>query len=208
MSIQITDYLASINELVSRYLAAYPQENERLAVLCGQLEAGDPLLNSRKNMIGHLTASALVIDSQDRCLLIQHRFLKRWLQPGGHLDPGEMPRDGALRELVEETGLKETNQATDTVNLTDWPGETPAELPIDVDSHAIPASPSKGEDEHLHHDFQYIFCIKEEAQISLDQGEVSDFRWVDLGDLEGGDYGTRLARVAGKIRAWRSSVSI
>jgi 8-oxo-dGTP pyrophosphatase MutT (NUDIX family) len=31
--------------------------------------------------------------------------LRIWIQPGGHIDPGELPWDAALRETREETGL-------------------------------------------------------------------------------------------------------
>jgi 8-oxo-dGTP pyrophosphatase MutT (NUDIX family) len=32
----------------------------------------------------------------------------RWITPGGGIDPGETPREAAVRELYEETGLRVT----------------------------------------------------------------------------------------------------
>ncbi|MCF3136879.1 NUDIX hydrolase [Streptomyces olivochromogenes] len=55
-------------------------------------------------------AAAVVMDEQGRVLLVRRsereRFLPRvWGVPCGKVEPGESPRDGALRELKEETGL-------------------------------------------------------------------------------------------------------
>jgi len=52
----------------------------------------------------HVTASAIVVGPQG-VLLLRHRRLGIWVQPGGHLEPGEMPADAAAREAAEETGL-------------------------------------------------------------------------------------------------------
>jgi 8-oxo-dGTP pyrophosphatase MutT (NUDIX family) len=38
-------------------------------------------------------------------LLLDHRKLKRWVPPGGKIDPNEIPDDAAIRECKEETGL-------------------------------------------------------------------------------------------------------
>ena len=38
-------------------------------------------------------------------MLLKHRRLGIWVQPGGHVDPGETPWDAARREGMEETGL-------------------------------------------------------------------------------------------------------
>jgi 8-oxo-dGTP pyrophosphatase MutT (NUDIX family) len=53
----------------------------------------------------HVTGSGVVIGPRG-VLLLEHRRLGIWLQPGGHIDPGETPWDAALRESREETGLE------------------------------------------------------------------------------------------------------
>ena len=54
--------------------------------------------------VTHVTASAIVTGPKG-VLLHRHKRLGRWLQPGGHVDPGEAPEDAAVRETYEETGI-------------------------------------------------------------------------------------------------------
>ena len=61
----------------------------------------------------HVTASGIV-RSDAGVLLHRHKRLGLWLQPGGHIDPGETPPQAALREVTEETGL-------DAAHVTDPP---------------------------------------------------------------------------------------
>lgn len=52
----------------------------------------------------HVTGSAIVVGPRG-VVLLEHKRLGFWLQPGGHVDPGEAPWAAALREAREETGL-------------------------------------------------------------------------------------------------------
>jgi 8-oxo-dGTP pyrophosphatase MutT (NUDIX family) len=52
----------------------------------------------------HVTGSGVVVGSKG-VVLLEHKRLGIWLQPGGHLDPGETPWVAAQRETAEETGL-------------------------------------------------------------------------------------------------------
>lgn len=56
------------------------------------------------------TATILAIDKSKRLLLLRE-FIEdgvgyRWTLPAGRLEVGERPRDGAIRELREETGMR------------------------------------------------------------------------------------------------------
>jgi 8-oxo-dGTP pyrophosphatase MutT (NUDIX family) len=61
--------------------------------------------------IPRTAARVLLIDQADRILLLHGTDPADptdvyWLPPGGGLEPGETPTQGAARELFEETGLR------------------------------------------------------------------------------------------------------
>lgn len=112
---------------------------------------------------GHFTASAFVL-SPDRAhlLLIFHRKLMMWLQPGGHIEPTDRDLvEAARREVREETGL-------DDVSL-----ESPL---FDIDVHLIPAFGATPP--HLHHD---VRCVMVAPHLEVRAGDdVSDARWFNI----------------------------
>jgi 8-oxo-dGTP diphosphatase len=53
-----------------------------------------------------LGAEVWVLDpALEQIVLVRHRW-RGLVPPGGKVEPGECPRDGAARELAEETGLR------------------------------------------------------------------------------------------------------
>jgi 8-oxo-dGTP pyrophosphatase MutT (NUDIX family) len=124
---------------------------------------------------GHLTGSAFVLSPDgERVLLLRHKKLGRWLQPGGHADPGETSGEAvALREAFEETGLR---------RLALHPK---APRPLDVDVHEIPAR--GGEPAHLHLDLRYLCLASPEDPLARAPDESESLRWFswdELADLE------------------------
>lgn len=57
-------------------------------------------------------------------------------------------------------------------------------LPIDIDSHRIPARPERGEPEHWHHDIRYVVRAQEGAAPRPDLREVHGVAWRELQELE------------------------
>ncbi|MDD9928470.1 MAG: NUDIX hydrolase [Rhodospirillaceae bacterium] len=65
----------------------------------------------------HLIAYFMVIDG-DHLLLVDHKNSGLWLPPGGHVDPGEHPRDTVVREAGEELGIEAAFLRSGPVMLT------------------------------------------------------------------------------------------
>jgi len=140
----------------------------------------------RAIVAGHLTGSALIIaEGLDRVLLLHHKRLERWLQPGGHADPGEARGEAvALREAREETGLE---------GLVLHPT---APRPFDVDVHEIPARGAEAA--HLHLDLRYLVLAPGEASLVRAVEESNDLRWFAWDALPGLDLDPGLTRAYAK----------
>lgn len=174
---------SQIADVTAHYLDRHPEERPGLQPLLTEL-AGESELTLRSTLPGHVTAGAAVIDGRGLVLLIRHRVLDRWLLPGGHLDPGDetLPL-AALRELREETGI----------------GEVAADpLPLDIDVHAIPARPAKGEAAHWHADFRYAFRV-ERSRVVPQLEEISGYAWLPPSRVDSPRLAARLAARAGTV---------
>ncbi|MEU9535733.1 NUDIX domain-containing protein [Streptomyces sp. NPDC048213] len=53
-----------------------------------------------------LAAEVWVFDEDLAQVLLVHHRWRGWVPPGGRVEPGETPREGARRELFEETGVE------------------------------------------------------------------------------------------------------
>lgn len=120
----------------------------------------------RTELSGHFTASAWVVDAtQQNVLLIDHRKLSKWLQPGGHSDGDPDLLSVAQREVLEETGLN-TKALTSDI--------------FDLDVHSIPARGN--EPMHLHYDVRFLLTPENGAVLQINS-EVRSARWVPLQEV-------------------------
>lgn len=177
----------TLAEDLARHVPADAEEGAHLRTIL-DFVARHPDPFDRRIAEGHLTGSAVVASSRgDRVLLVHHRKLQRWLQPGGHADPGETAGEPvALREAWEETGMR---------SLSLHPG---APRPLDVDVHAIPAFGA--EPAHAHLDLRYLVLAPAADAVTVSAAESNDARWFEWGELATLDLDRGLLRALAKAR--------
>ena len=149
----------SLARAVTDHVPVYDREARALLAVLDALQRL-PRPFDRHADLTHVTGSAVVVGPRG-VLLHRHRRLHRWLQPGGHLDPGETPDAAALRETVEETGLAATH-----------PADGPVLVHVDVHTAA---------DDHVHLDIRYLLVgpDADPAPPPEESQEVAWFSWQD-----------------------------
>jgi 8-oxo-dGTP pyrophosphatase MutT (NUDIX family) len=143
--------------------------------------SGDPFSRDQFDP-GHFTVGAFVT-AEAHILMVHHRRLDVWLEPGGHIDPGDDALEvAAARELLEETGV--------TARLV-------GRGIFDVDVHDIPAA--KGEPPHSHFNVGYLFAAEMVEPIAAP--EVRAASWAPLDRIAELTLDRAILRTAAKMQS-------
>ena len=136
----------------------------------------------------HVTGSAIIVGERGVVLHL-HKRMNLWLQPGGHVEPGETPWDAALREAHEETGLP----VAFAPHLAGISLGTTSPPLAHVDVHAGPRG-------HTHLDMRYI-VLAPPLDPTPPPGESQDVCWFGWDDaIAAADPGLAGALVAHRDR--------
>jgi len=115
---------------------------------------------------GHFTGSAWVVSADgERALLMHHRKLGIWVQPGGHADGDGDLAAVALREAEEETGL---------------PGLRLEGGVYDLDRHLIP--PRGNDPAHFHYDVRFVVRAGADEAFVVNE-ESHALAWIPVRDI-------------------------
>jgi 8-oxo-dGTP pyrophosphatase MutT (NUDIX family) len=166
-------------DAIGSYVTQFPEEENFREQFLSLL--GDEGCFCRDHLPGHITGSAFIIDnSRAFTLLTHHAKLNKWLQPGGHADGDENISGVALREAIEETGLRNFSTLQNGI--------------FDIDIHLIPAR--NNFPEHFHYDVRILLCASREEKLIVTE-ESHDLAWIsldDIGSLTGNDSLIRMAK--------------
>jgi len=177
-------------DLLNEYTTEIHDEKEMFEQFLQFVQA-QPDCFKRELSIGHITASVWIVNhSMNRSLLTHHAKIHKWLQPGGHCDGETDVVLSALRELDEETGLK---------NIRLMEGI------FDLDVHTIAAY--KDELEHLHFDVRFLVLADEEEQILISD-ESNDLQWFHLHEIPTANPSRSLQRMIEKTLLFKNACAV
>jgi len=157
-----SEVIAAVRRAVAARTPLDERERASVARVLEELDRLPEPLSEHADTV-HLTGSAVVVGPRG-LLLHRHKRLGLWLQPGGHIEPGETPWDAARRELREETGIDAK------------PAVRPPDHLVHVDVHPGPRG-------HTHLDLRYVFTGPD-ADPRPPPGESPDVRWFGWEEAE------------------------
>ena len=175
------DRAPAVRALLARYRPVDALEAAHHAAMLALCDAPDPFARDLWEP-GHFTASAFVLAPDGgSLLLIFHEKFRRWLQPGGHVEPDDVDLGAAAcREVAEETGL------TDVEVLDPL---------FDLDVHVIPAR--KGDPAHRHFDVRVLLRARSETFAAGSDALAA--RWVAIEDVPSVETDESVLRAVRKL---------
>ena len=176
--------VSAVLEELANYKPATETERESLVRIEELLRrAPDPFTREHRD---HITGSAVVARPDGSAfLMVYHRRLQRWLQPGGHVESGdESVLAAALREAREETGVAALEIANGGRIL-------------DLDVHPIPATSKRPA--HVHHDLRFLLTTRADATVA-EPLEIEKVAWFSMEEALASGADESLARALRKAR--------
>lgn len=162
----------SLKEQIKNYKPYNEQEEKDKEMMLKYINTFDDVL-TRNNEFGHFTASAWVVNKErTKVLMIYHNIYQSWAWTGGHADGECDLLATAIRELKEETGVKNVKVLKDDIFSLEI---------ICVNGHI---KKGKYVASHVHLNLTYLLEVDEKEILKIKQDENSGVMWVKIEDIE------------------------
>ena len=154
-----------IIEQIENYRPYNEQEARDKSVMLDCLNAFADVF-TRGNALCHMTASAWVVnESFDRVLMAYHNLYDSWSWLGGHADGEEDLLAVALREVREESGVKNVRPASEDIFSLEV---------LTVDGHMKRGTYVSS---HLHLNVTYLLIADDTDALTVKPDENSGVKW-------------------------------
>lgn len=158
-------------------------ERETKLDVLAWIDSGAELCRLEKPAIPpkHLVSYFAIVDG-DYVLLVDHINAELWLPTGGHVDPGEHPRETALREALEELSLdgEFLREGPVFVAATETVGKTPGHTDVSL---------------------WYVLRGDRNSSVTFDTSEFRDAKWFHKDDVPMGRTDKHMSRFLLKLYA-------
>ncbi len=162
----------NLKEQIKNYKPYNEQEEKDREMMLKYINTVDDVL-TRNNEFGHFTASAWVVNKErTKVLMIYHNIYQSWAWTGGHADGESDLLATAIRELKEETGVKNVKVLKDDIFSLEI---------ICVNGHV---KKGKYVASHVHLNLTYLLEVDEKEILKIKQDENSGVMWVKIEDIE------------------------
>lgn len=161
-----------LKEQIENYKPYNEQEEKDKETILKYINTFDDVL-TRNNEFGHFTASSWAVNKErTKVLMIYHNIYKSWAWTGGHADGESNLLNVAIRELKEETGVKNVKVLKDDIFSLEM---------ICVNGHI---KRGKYVSSHVHLNLTYLLEVDENETLKVKEDENSGVKWIDIEDIE------------------------
>lgn len=156
---------------IKNYPPYNEQEEKDKAIILECLSKFEDIL-TRKNEIAHLTSSAFVINKErDKILMVYHNIYDSWSWTGGHADGERDLLAVAIKEVKEETGVKNVHPLTKDIFSLDI---------LPVIGHF---KKGKYVAPHLHLSVTFLVEVAESEDLFVNTSENSAVKWIPMEEV-------------------------
>ncbi len=158
----------NLKDQIEKYVPQNEQEEHDKSLMLEFINKFDDVL-TRKNRIGHFTASSWITNKErTKILMIYHNIYNSWAWTGGHCDGDKNLLHVALKEAEEETGLKNIKALDSNIASLEI---------VTVDGHV-----KRGEyvSSHVHLNCTFLLEANEGDLLKIKPDENSGVKWFGL----------------------------
>ena len=174
-------------ENIKNYVPFNEQEKRDKEVILRCIDDFEDIL-FRENPIAHMTSSSFILNKDcTKILMVYHNIYNSWSWTGGHTDGDNNLLHVAIKEAIEETGLKNAFPVSPEIFAIDV---------LPVLSHTKNNSFISS---HLHLNITYLLRADENETLSIKPDENSGVKWIHIDEVVKSSSEIHMQKVYSKL---------